>query len=402
MLDIYSKLNDMKRVAILGSTGSIGQNTLKVIAALNKEPVDSRGKTGGFRVVALSANSNSDILLRQAKQFNPKWICLVQEASAKRAAAKVSSRCRVLSKEEGLRDLIRHSNADIVVLAISGANALMPLIECIKMKKRIILANKEAMVIAGPMIMKLAKKHKVEILPVDSEQSAIWQCLDGKEKKQLRKVYLTASGGPFKNHNPRQLRRISIRNVLKHPRWNMGRRISVDSATLMNKGLEIIEAMCLFGLDLSQIEIVIHPEAVIHSMVEFIDGVILAQIAITDMRIPIQYALTYPRRRPNKIRHLDFFKLRKMNFEKPNFKVFPCLGLAIEAAEKGATMPCVLNAADEIAVEAFLNRRINFTDIPGIIEQVMRRHKVITRPSLQDILDTDKWARKEAKILINY
>jgi 1-deoxy-D-xylulose-5-phosphate reductoisomerase len=380
----------MKRIVVLGSTGSVGQNTLKVIASLGEK----------FRVVGLSAYSNVPTLLRQVKQFKPKWICLVDELCAKRAKARLPSSCKLLSGRGGLQDLIQESNADSVVLAVSGAEALMPLFKAVAMKKTVILANKEALVIAGSIIMPLAARYGVRILPVDSEQSAIWQCLEGREKKQLRRVYLTASGGPFKNYNSEQLKGISISDVLRHPRWNMGKRITVDSATLMNKGLEIIEAMWLFDLDLSQIKVVIHPEAVIHSMVEFIDGVILAQLSITDMRIPIQYALTYPQRLANTLKPVNFFKLRKLNFQKPDLRRFPCLRLAIEAAGEGGSLPCVLNAADEMAVNAFLNKRIKFTDIPTIIAKVLNRHRKIADPCLQEILAVDDWARAEARKII--
>ena len=377
----------MKRIVVLGSTGSVGQNALKVIASLGEK----------FRVVGLSAYSNVSTLLRQVRQFKPKWICLVDELCAKRAKARLPSSCRLLSGRGGLQDLIQESNADSVVLAVSGAEALMPLFKAVAMKKTVILANKEALVIAGSIIMPLAARYGVRILPVDSEQSAIWQCLEKRDKNQLRRVYLTASGGPFKNYNSEQLKGISISDVLRHPRWNMGKRITVDSATLMNKGLEIIEAMWLFDLDLSQIKVIIHPEAVIHSMVEFIDGVILAQLSVTDMRIPIQYALTYPQREATTLKPLNFFKLRKLNFQKPDLRRFPCLRLAIEAAAEGGSLPCVLNAADEMAVNAFLNKRIKFTDIPTIIAKVLNRHRKIAKPSLEEILAVDDWARAEAR-----
>ena len=380
----------MKRIAILGSTGSIGRNTLRVIADLS----------GKFQIVGLSAYSDVATLLKQVRQLHPGWICLVDEFSARRAKSKLPSSCNVLSGQEGLEDLIQESNADIVVLAIAGSHALMPLVKAIRCKKTIILANKEALVIAGSIIMSGVRKNRVKILPVDSEQSAIWQCLEAREKGQIRKIYLTASGGPFKNYNSKQLKGVGVRDVLSHPCWSMGERITVDSASLMNKGLEIIEAMWLFDLDLSQIEVIIHPEAVIHSMVEFLDGVILAQLSITDMRIPIQYALTYPQHLENALKPLDFFKLKKISFQKPNMKRFPCLRLAIEAAEEGGSMPCVLNAADEVAVRAFLNKRINFTDIPRIIAQVMDEHKGIIQPSLEEILSTDAWARTEAEEII--
>ncbi|MFC1657966.1 1-deoxy-D-xylulose-5-phosphate reductoisomerase [Candidatus Omnitrophota bacterium] len=380
----------MRRIAILGSTGSIGQNALRVISGLGR----------GLRVVALSAYSDSACLLRQARRFRPEYVCLVDESAARKARQGLASSYKVFSGQSGLEDLIQASNADTVVMAISGSKALVPLIKAIKCKKTIILANKESLVIAGSIIMQLARRHGVSILPVDSEQSAIWQCLEGREKAQIRRVYLTASGGPFRNYNSRQMSRITIKEVLAHPRWRMGRRITVDSGTLMNKGLEIIEAMWLFDLELDQIEVVIHPEAIIHSMVEFLDGIILAQLSITDMRIPIQYALTYPGRLENKLKPLDFFKLKKLNFHKPDRKKFPCLGLAIEAAAEGGSLPCVLNAADEVATEAFLNRRIKFVEIPRIIKRVIVRHRKIGNPDLETILACDSWARSEAKRII--
>jgi 1-deoxy-D-xylulose-5-phosphate reductoisomerase len=380
----------MKRVAILGSTGSVGQNTLKVIAGL---PIK-------FRVVGLSAHSNVDCLLKQARRFHTKYICLTDESSARKARARLPPSYSVLSGQGGLEDLIQECNADIVVMAIAGSNALMPLVRAIRCKKTIVLANKEALVSAGSIIMQLAKENQTEILPVDSEQSAIWQCLEARQKAQIRRVYLTASGGPFKDYNYNRMKKITIKEVLLHPCWDMGRRITVDSATLMNKGFEIIEAMWLFDLKLPQIEVVIHPEAIIHSMVEFLDGVILAQLSITDMRIPIQYALTYPQHLENKLRPLDFFKLKRINFQKPDMKRFPCLRLAIEAAAEGGSLPCVLNAADEVATEAFLNKRVKFIDIPRIISQVMRLHKKITRPNLNEILVTDAWGRQQARRII--
>lgn len=381
----------MKRIAVLGSTGSVGRSSLRVIASLSKD----------FKVVGLSGNCDADTLLKQTEQFRPKWVCLADESCARSAGHKLPCFCNVLSGKTGLRDLIQNCGADIVVLAIAGSNALMPLIEAIRCKKTIVLANKEALVIAGSIIMRRARKNQVKILPVDSEQSAIWQCLEGREKKQVKRVCLTASGGPFKNYNFRQLKHIGVSDVLAHPRWSMGRRITVDSATLMNKGLEIIEAMWLFGFDLCQIETIIHPEAIIHSMVEFLDGIILAQLSITDMRIPIQYALTYPKHSANGLKPLDFSKLRKLNFQKPDMKRFPCLRLAIEAADEGGSMPCVLNAADEVAVDAFLNKRINFIDIPRVIVRVINRHKKISTPCLEEILATDTWARDEAERIIN-
>lgn len=381
----------MKRVAILGSTGSIGSNTLRVIAALGNR----------FKVVGLSAHSNVALLLAQAKKFGPKWICLAEAERAREAKARLPASCRVFIGRDGLADLIQESNADIVVFALAGAEALLPLLQAINMKKTVVLANKEALVIAGHLIMPRVKQNNVKLLPVDSEQSAIWQCLEGRQKSELKKVYLTASGGPFKNRPIQRLKKVSVDKVLRHPRWNMGRRISVDSATMMNKGLEIIESIWLFDLALPQIEVLIHPEAVIHSMVEFIDGIILAQIAVADMRIPIQYALSYPARLKNNLAPLNFFKLEKLHFQRPDTKKFPCLRLAIQAAREGGSLPCVLNAADEVAVDAFLNKRIDFSRIPEIVARVTQGHKKINHPSLAQILSVDAWARAEAKQIIS-
>jgi 1-deoxy-D-xylulose-5-phosphate reductoisomerase len=271
------------------------------------------------------------------------------------------------------------------------------LIKAIETGKDVALANKEALVMAGNIIIDKARAKKVNILPIDSEQSAIWQCIEGKEKKALKKIYLTASGGPLRGLAKSRIKKITVKEVLRHPRWKMGRKVTVDSATLMNKGLELIEAMRLFAVGINQIEIVIHPEAIIHSMVEFIDGSILAQLSVTDMRIPIQHALTYPKRCPTKLASLDFFKLKKLSFYPPDLDRFPCLRLAGEAARSGGSLPCVLNAANEVAVEAFLNGKINFISIPKVIEKVLTRHRVIAHPTLEDIFKTNSWATAEAQ-----
>jgi 1-deoxy-D-xylulose-5-phosphate reductoisomerase len=271
----------------------------------------------------------------------------------------------------------------------------MPLWEAIDNGKDIALANKEALVMAGPIIMKKAAKQKIKIIPIDSEQSAIWQCLDGQDESKLKNIYLTASGGPFRQIARKDLKSIPVVRVLRHPRWKMGKKISVDSATLMNKGFELLEAMYLFNVEPRKIKILIHPEAIIHSMVEFIDGVILAQLSVTDMRIPIQYALSYPDRLCNTSPSLDFLKLRELTFQRPDFKRFPCLGLAYAVAEQGGTAPSVLNAADEISVAEFLKRRISFLSIPKIIGKVLEGHHNKREPDLKDILEADNWAREE-------
>jgi 1-deoxy-D-xylulose-5-phosphate reductoisomerase len=299
-----------------------------------------------------------------------------------------------------LEALVKNREAQEILVAISGAGALLPLLKAIENDKQIALANKEALVMAGPIIMNMAKRKKINIIPVDSEQSAIWQCLQGENHLKLKNIYLTASGGPFRKVAQRDLKSISVEKVLKHPKWKMGRKISVDSANLMNKGLELLEAMFLFNMPSDKIKILIHPEAIVHSMVEFIDGIVLAQLAATDMRIPIQYALSYPERLTNSLPCIDFYKLQELHFEKPDFKKFPCLRLAYRVAAQLGTMPAVLNAANEVSVEEFLKSRLKFLSIPKIIEKVLDRHSNKTNPSLGDIQEADAWARREAYKLI--
>jgi len=379
----------MKRITILGSTGSIGCHTLEVI----------RNFADKFEVFGLSTNSNTRILLKQIKNFSPKFVVVRDVVKAKALKEKINHKIRLLSGEEGLIELAEEK-VDLLVMAISGSSALSPLWKAIEKQPAIALANKESLVMAGPLIMKKAKEKNTKIIPVDSEQSAIWQCLEGKDKTTLRKIYLTASGGPLREISKKEFKNVSLKKVLNHPRWKMGKKVTVDSATLMNKGLEIFETMYLFDVDISKIEIVIHPEAIIHSMVEFIDGSILAQLSITDMRIPIQYALSYPKRFAGFLKPLNFFKIKNLSFFKPDLDKFPCLRLAYEAAKLGGTMPVVLNSSNEIAVEAFLKRRINFSQIPKVIERVMLLHKNIVSPELQDIIDAHFWAKEKAEELL--
>lgn len=380
----------MRNIAILGSTGSIGQNTLEVIRRFPDK----------FRAIALSANSNIDILYRQIKEFRPLSACVTDESAARRLAGKLRfGKTRLFRGDSGLGTLLedrRIGRIDRVVLAISGSGALAPLLTAIDNHKDIALANKEALVAAGPIIMREAKKKKVKIMPIDSEQSAIWQCLDGEDPHKLKNIYLTASGGPFRQTHRTKLREVSIKKVLKHPRWKMGRKISVDSATLMNKALELLEAMFLFNVPADKIKILIHPEAIIHSMVEFIDGVILAQLSATDMRIPIQYALSYPQRLPSHLSSLDFCRLKGLHFQAPDFKKFPCLGFAYRVAKELGTMPCVLNAANEVCVDEFLRQRIKFISIPYVIEKVLDKHHNNKKPDLGDLRKADSWARAQA------
>lgn len=380
----------VKQVIILGSTGSIGENTLDVISR-NKEK---------FRVLGLSAYSNSELLLKQIEKFSPEYAAIGDIDKARSIENRIKGRTKILKGEGAIENLL-DKKSDLVVVAISGSKALLPVLKALETAKVIALANKEALVMAGYLIMKKAEEKKVKIIPVDSEQSAIFQCLKDENKHAIKKVYLTASGGPLKNISRKNFFKVTPDKALNHPRWKMGRKISIDSATLMNKGLELIEAMWLFALKSEAIEIIIHPEAIIHSMVEFIDGVVLAQLAVADMRIPIQYALTYPERISSGFKSLNLAAMKKLTFEKPDFKKFPCLRLAKEASLAGGSSPCVLNAVNEEAVNAFLDRRISFIAIPKIIEKVLARHKVIKCSDLEQILEVDAWARNEVKCLIS-
>jgi 1-deoxy-D-xylulose-5-phosphate reductoisomerase len=376
----------MKKIAVLGSSGSIGRNTLAVIRNFPRE----------FKVEALSVNSDIRELSRQVEEFRPRVVCVGDEKLAGKLRRSLSVPVKILCAEEGLCELAGDRRIDLAVLAVSGSAALKPLISSIKSGKDIALANKEALVMAGPLVMRLAKRHKVNILPVDSEQSAIWQSLGCFRKADVRRVYLTASGGPLRNLPTGEFAKVSLSTVLRHPRWKMGRKITVDSATLMNKGLELLEAMFLFGLEAEKIKILIHPEALIHSMVEFNDGVIMAQLSAADMRIPIQYALSYPRRLANELPGVDFYRLAKMHFESPDVKKFPCVRLAYRAAAQLGTLPAVMNAANEVSVNAFLEGRIGFLDIPRIVEKVMRSHVNKNDPGLAEIISAHAWAKERA------
>lgn len=382
----------MKNIAILGSTGSIGQNTLNVVRKFPDK----------FRVVAISANSDIDKLTQQVNEFKPASVCISDKSKAVALSKKIGSRVKVLTGEDGLEALAADKKADQVMLAVSGTAGLKPLISAINCGKDIALANKEALVMAGPIIMRLAAKQKARIIPVDSEQSAIWQCIDAKCRDgfkaipYLRNIYLTASGGPLHKLSKANFKSVRLKDVLNHPRWKMGRKITVDSATLMNKGLELLEAMFLFNVKANKVKVLVHPEALVHSMVEFIDGVVIAQLSVTDMRVPIQYALTYPERLTATQEGIDFYKTKSLHFEKPDLVKFPCLALAYNAAKELGTTPAVLNAANEVAVLEFLKERLKFIHIPQVIEKVMAAHKNNPDPGLHDIWEADGWARQEA------
>jgi len=373
-----------KRIVVLGSTGSIGGQALEVIRYLG-EP---------FEVTGLSAYLDSEmgLLCRQVKAFRPKAVSVRDEKQTRLIRQRTGHKS-VWIGEEGLARLAGMEGADIVVNGVSGAAGLVPTLAAIQAGKRLALANKESLVVAGEIVMPLVRKHKAELIPVDSEHSAIFQCLKGEPTKSVKRLILTASGGPFRKVGLRRLKHITPAHALRHPTWSMGRKITIDSATLMNKGLEIIEAHWLFGLDGGKIDVLIHPQSIIHSMVEFLDGAILAQASLPDMRLPIQYALTYPERLPSPIASCDLAKLKRLTFHSPNFQKFPCLSLAYEALRAGGTMPAVLNAANEVAAHAFLDERIGFNEIPKVIARTMRKHRGVAHPGLEDILEADRWAR---------
>ena len=376
----------MKRISIFGSTGSIGKNTLNVIRKL----------PGKFKVIGLSTNSDIDTLCSQVKEFSPSYVCVSDLRSAVRIKRIIGSKIKIFSGSEGLDEFASDTKVDMSVFAISGSAALSPLIAAIKSRHDIALANKEALVMSGNFIMSLAREKKIRIIPVDSEQSAIWQCLCAGKARELKQVYLTASGGPLLRKTKRYLEKVTVSEVLNHPRWKMGKKITVDSATLMNKGLEFLEAMFLFNVSHKMIKVLIHPQALVHSMVEFIDGVVLAQLSQTDMRIPIQYALSYPDRLNGFSPGINFYNLKALNFSKPDCLRFPCLSLAYQAAKELGSLPAVMNAANEVAVSKFLDGRIKFMDIPRIVSKVMRSHRNNKAPGLNDILKADTWARQEA------
>ena len=375
-------------MAILGSTGSIGASALDVLSRLKKE----------FEVVALSAGSNVDLLAAQAKEFRPKVI-FAQNGRGEELKSIVPRGIAVENGPKGLENIVSRPDVDIVLLSISGTACIPALIKAVQSGKRIALANKEALVSAGPIIVKLAEKSGAVIIPVDSEHSAIFQCLSGAvgAAGTVKKIYLTGSGGPLLDVPKKDFDKLSRDGILNHPKWKMGRKISVDSATMMNKGLEIIEAQYLFNIDESSIEVLIHPEAIIHSMVEFVDGAVLAQLGAPDMRTPIQYAFTYPARISGAVKSVDFTKASKLSFRKPDTRKFPCLSFARSAAASGGTAPAALCAADEEAVMRYLHGKIKFSDIPRIIEKVMSKHKNRPGPGLtvESVLSAGRWAKEK-------
>ena len=371
----------MKKIALLGSTGSIGTQTLDVV----------RHYKDDFQVTALAASSNITRLEEQIREFKPKMAVVFNEDKAVELKQNIQDLdVEILSGMDGLIAAATEESADIVLTAVVGMIGIRPTIAAIEAGKDIALANKETLVTAGHLIMPLAKAKGVKILPVDSEHSAIFQSLQGEKRSQIHKILLTASGGPFRGRSLDELKNIQVEDALKHPNWVMGRKITIDSATMVNKGLEVIEARWLFDVGLDQIQVVVHPESVIHSAVEFDDSAVIAQLGTPDMRLPIQYALFYPDRKPMNGEWLDLFKLGTLHFEKPDMEVFRGLKLAYEALEIGGSMPTVFNAANEMAVAAFLDRKIGFLDIPEIIGAAMENHRAVPSPSLNEILDTEQ------------
>jgi 1-deoxy-D-xylulose-5-phosphate reductoisomerase len=370
----------IKRLAVLGSTGSIGTQTLEIVRAL----------PGRFTIQGLAAGINIDLLVDQVREFKPRFVCCTAVN-----LKELKSRLKMPGTEFiELETLAAHPDIDVVVIATSGTSGLGAVVAAVKAGKTIALSNKESLVSAGEIITGEAKKSGAKILPVDSEHSAIWQCLRG-EKNKARRIILTASGGPFRGYTKAQMDTITVEQALRHPSWKMGKKVTIDSATLMNKGLEVIEARWLFNVPIEKVTVLVQPQSIIHSMVEFADGSVKAQLGCPDMRLPIQYALSYPDRLENtELPRLDWDKIRELNFELPDMAKFPCLKLAIEAGKEGGTAPAVLCAADEAAVDLFLSGRKKFTDIPRLVESVLDKHKNVIHPSIEAIAAADKWGRE--------
>ena len=381
----------MKKISILGSTGSIGTQSLDIIR-----------NNGGFKVVALSTNISIDLLEKQALEFKPELVSVGKKEDAIALGEKLKPYgIKVSYGMEGLIEVASENDADILINSVVGMIGLRPTLKAIEAGKTIALANKETLVTGGEIVMKALKTNQVSMIPVDSEHSAIFQCLQSGKKDEVEKLILTASGGPFRGMSKEDIKKVTLKDALKHPNWEMGRKITIDSATLMNKGLEVIEAKWLFDVDISDIDVVVHPQSIIHSMVEFVDGSVIAQMGEPDMRVPIQYALTYPDRVKNHIKKLNLLESNNLTFEAPNREVFPCLNLAMKAIDLGGTMPTVLNASNEIAVEYFLNEKIRFTDIPHIVEASMNLHKNIINPNLDDIINSDQETRENVIKVFN-
>ncbi len=381
----------MKNLTILGSTGSIGVSTLQIVESF----------PDAYRVVALTAGNNIDLLVEQVCKFRPQLVAVVSEQGAERLAKRLQGQdVEILSGVEGLIRCATHDASDMVVAAIVGAAGLVPTMAAIKAGKDIALANKETLVTAGSLVMDEVARQGVTMIPVDSEHSAVFQSLAGQRSEDVRRIILTASGGPFRQHSLQQLKSVTPADALAHPNWNMGNKISIDSATMMNKGLEVIEACWLFNLPAEQVAVHIHPESIIHSMVEYKDGAVLAQLGVPDMKTPIAYALSWPQRLPLDLQPLDLCRAEKLTFAEPDLERFPCLQLAYQAFAAGGTVPAVMNAANEVAVEAFLQQRLDFLGIPKVIEQVVARHQREELVAIDKVLQADLAGRQEARNLI--
>lgn len=377
-----------KHIALLGSTGSIGTQTLDIVREHKDE----------FAVEVLTAGTNADLLIQQALEFEPNAVVIADQTKYELVKQALKDTfIKVFAGSKSIEEVVEFDDIDIVLTALVGFAGLKPTLSAIKAKKTIALSNKETLVVAGDLITRLANENNVPILPVDSEHSAIFQCLQGEYHNKIKKILLTASGGAFRGKKKHELENITVKQALQNPNWSMGKKVTIDSATLMNKGLEVIEAKWLFGVEVSNITPIIHPQSIIHSMVEFEDGSIKAQMSVPDMRLPILYALSYPFRIPTKQKELNLFEIGSLDFYKPDMETFPCLSLAFSAIEKGGNMPCIMNAANEIAVEEFLKGSISFLDIPKIIEKAMKESSFIANPRMEDYFITDEEVKNRCR-----
>ena len=381
-----------KRIAILGSTGSIGTQALDVI----------REQSSELSCYALSAHRSVDLLISQAREFKPAVVCIADPdllETLRNGLSDLPIRC--YAGDDAIVEMVSDDNVDIVLASMVGYAGLRPTLEAIRSGKTIALANKETLVVAGELVTAAARANNVKLLPVDSEHSAIFQSLEGEDPSTVEKLLLTASGGPFRTLSKEQLRAVTARDALRHPNWQIGAKITIDSSTMMNKGFEVMEARWLFGIEQSRIQVLVHPQSVVHSAVQYVDGSVKAQLAMPDMRLPIQHAFTYPHRRANDYPRLDFFALAAgLTFERPDFDRFPCLGLAYEAMRVGGNMPCIVNAANEVAVDAFLHEKIRFVDIPDLIEKTMHATAFVKAPDYEDLVATDESARRKCRELM--
>ena len=378
----------MKKISILGATGSIGRQTLEVVNYLEED----------ISIAAITANNSVELLAQQAQEFAVEYAVIMNyEHQDKLESLLAGTETEVLTGLDGILKVATLTDIDLVINALVGSIGVKPTLAAIKAGNNIGLANKETLVTAGELVMSKAQENDVSILPVDSEHNAIFQTLEGNKRSDVERIILTASGGPFREASAEKLSQVTVEEALDHPNWDMGGKITIDSATLMNKGLEVIEAKWLFDLDFSDIDVIVHPQSIVHSLVEYKDHSTLAELGMPDMKVPIQYVLTYPERRANNLESLDLAEVAKLTFEEPRIELFPCLDYAYQAGETGGTMPAVLNATNEIAVAKFLEGELKFLGIPKLIAKVMEQHQVITEPKLEDILQADKWARETAQ-----